>query len=77
MIAVKSRIVMSWVLVVVGLILLIASFVAPPLGVINASVLAAFGEIATFAGALIGINFNYQLKLKEMELQREKKNEEL
>lgn len=53
----------AWVLVLIGVVLVFLSFVVPPLGVINASVLAAFGEILTFAGAVIGIDYSYKKKI--------------
>ena len=45
-----------------GGILLIAGFICPPLGEIHHSVLIAFGEILTFAGSLIGIDYKYRYK---------------
>ena len=45
-----------------GGILLIAGFCCPPLGEIHHSVLIAFGEILTFAGSLIGIDYHYRYK---------------
>lgn len=45
-----------------GCILLAASFIVPPLGMIEASVLAASGEIFTFSGSVLGIDANYKLK---------------
>ena len=50
-------------LVVVGVLLLWCSFFVTPLGVIDASVLAAVGEVFTFAGALIGIDYTYKYKV--------------
>jgi len=40
---------------VFGCVLIAAAFCVPPSGVIDPTVLAAFGEILTFAGAVIGI----------------------
>lgn len=50
------------VLAVSGIALLAVSFCVPPLGVIDASVLAAVGEVFTFSGALIGIDYTYKYK---------------
>lgn len=50
------------VLTIFGIILLMVSFCVPPLGVIDASVLAAVGEVFTFSGALIGIDYTYKYK---------------
>ena len=49
-------------MVLIGSSLLIAGFVVPPLGVIDSSVLIAFGEILTFVGALFGIDYHYKVK---------------
>ena len=50
------------VLIIVGCGLLIAGFLMPPPGEIHNSVLIAFGEILTFAGALFGIDYHYKYK---------------
>ena len=47
-------------LIVVGCGLLIAGFIVPPPGEIHNSVLIAFGEILTFAGAVFGMKYHYQ-----------------
>jgi len=49
-------------LAIMGILLLWVSFFVPPLGIIDASVLAAIGEIFTFSGALIGIDYSYKYK---------------
>lgn len=56
---------LGFLMVVFGICLIIASFVVPPLGVIHASVLAAFGEILTFAGCLLGLDYHYAYKAFE------------
>ena len=45
-----------------GSALLVAGFVLPPTGEIHHSVLIAFGEILTFSGSLIGIDYHYKYK---------------
>ena len=45
-----------------GCLLLLAGFCCPPLGEIHHSVLIAFGEILTFSGSLIGIDYKYRYK---------------
>lgn len=45
------------ILVVFGCALLVAGFVVSPTGEIHSSVLAAFGEIMTFAGAVLGFDY--------------------
>ena len=50
------------VITLIGLTLLFVGLFCPPVGTIDWSVLTAFGEIATFAGALIGIDYSYKFK---------------
>ncbi|MDH6304500.1 hypothetical protein M2459_001233 [Parabacteroides sp. PF5-5] len=45
-----------------GIVLLFSSFWVEPEGVIDSSVLVAFGEISTFAGALFGVDYSYKIK---------------
>ena len=42
--------------------MLIAGFIAPPIGTIHHSLLIAFGEILTFSGSLIGVDYKYRYK---------------
>ena len=49
-------------IVLIGLVLLFLGFYAVPVGSIHPSVLTAFGEIATFSGALIGVDYRYRFK---------------
>ena len=55
------------VLIALGCGLLVAGFILPPPGEIHNSVLVAFGEILTFAGALFGIDYNYKYRSNERE----------
>ncbi|MGM9831217.1 MAG: hypothetical protein ACI3Z5_04270 [Paludibacteraceae bacterium] len=43
-----------------GVILIIAAFFVPPLGKIDATVLTAFGEMLTFSGTVLGIDYKYR-----------------
>ena len=45
-----------------GCTMLVAGFVTPPTGEIHHSLLIAFGEILTFSGSLIGIDYKYRYK---------------
>ena len=45
-----------------GCAMLTAGFICPPLAEIHHSVLIAFGEILTFSGSLIGIDYRYRYK---------------
>ena len=59
----KTQLIVACLLVVLGAGLLIAGFIVPPVGIIDSSVLIAFGEIATFAGSLFGIDYHYRYKI--------------
>ena len=59
------------ILVIVGCGLLIAGFIVNPLGIIDGSVLTAFGESCTFAGALFGIDYTYKYKIKNIQKKEE------
>jgi len=54
------QIILSCLLVFFGTVLVTVSFFVPPTGVIDPTVLTAFGEILTFAGALLGIDAHYR-----------------
>ncbi|MCQ2268122.1 MAG: hypothetical protein MJZ83_04550 [Bacteroidaceae bacterium] len=54
------QLLLATLLVLFGVALITVSFVVPPTGVIDPTVLTAFGEILTFAGALIGIDAKYK-----------------
>ena len=60
----KLQLVSAVVLILLGAGLLIAGFIVPPTGVIDNSVLIAFGEILTFVGSLFGIDYHYKYKNK-------------
>ena len=58
----KLQLILSVTLCGFGCVLLGTGFLCPPLGEIHHSVLVAFGEILTFAGSLIGIDYRYRYK---------------
>ena len=45
-----------------GCALLVCGLFTPPVGEIHHSLLIAFGEILTFSGSLIGIDYHYRYK---------------
>ena len=59
----NSRLLVAFILTIVGSGLLIAGFSVPPLGIIDSSVLVAFGETSTFVAALLGIDYNYKYQM--------------
>lgn len=66
-------------LVISGLVLLFLGFYAVPIGEITNSVLVAYGEVSTFAGALIGVDYSYKFrtfKIEEEEKTRRHKKEQ-
>lgn len=63
-------------LVVVGIVLLFLGFYAPAVGEIANSVLVAYGEVSTFAGALIGVDYSYKFKMFKIEEEGRYKNKE-
>ena len=50
-----------------GIVLLFSGFWVDPDGLIDSSVLVAFGEISTFAGALFGVDYSYKFKINNHE----------
>ena len=56
------QLILGFTLAIFGMALLILSFFVPPMGIIDASVLAAIGEVFTFSGALIGIDYHYKAR---------------
>ena len=59
----ETQLIVACLLVVLGAGLLIAGFTVPPVGIIDSSILIAFGEIGTFAGSLFGIDYHYKYKI--------------
>lgn len=57
---------MAVILAIFGVVLLILGFYAVPIGEISASVLTAFGEIATFSASLLGIDYTYKYKMTQL-----------
>ena len=55
------QLIAAMILVIIGCGLLITGFIVAPLGIIDSSVLVAFGETCTFAGALFGIDYHYKI----------------
>ena len=45
-----------------GLVLLFVGMLLAPQGEIHETVLVAFGEVATFAGSIIGIDYRYKFR---------------
>ena len=52
---------MATLLTIAGIVLIWTAFLIVPRGEIHNSVLLAFGEMSTFAGALFGIDYKHRL----------------
>lgn len=50
----------SYLLMGFGLCLITAAFCVPPLGVIDSSVLIAFGELLTFTATILGLDYKHR-----------------
>lgn len=60
---VTVQLVIAVLLTMGGIVLLFSGFWVDPDGVIDSSVLVAFGEISTFAGALFGVDYTYKFRI--------------
>lgn len=58
----RVQLIIAMAMCTFGCALLIAGFCSPPVGEIHHSLLIAFGEILTFSGSLIGIDYKYRYK---------------
>lgn len=59
------------VVILAGLTMLFMGIWIPPTGAIDSSILVAFGESATFAGALIGVDYRYKFQTYKLDKQDE------
>ena len=53
------------ILAIIGMVLLFCGLYIDPQGEIHETVLVAYGEVLTFAGAIIGIDYRYKRKTTE------------
>ena len=60
------QLIIAILLTVSGIVLLFSGFWVDPDGLID-SMLVAFGEISTFAGALFGVDYSYKFKINNHE----------
>ncbi len=58
----KGQLLVAFVLTFFGCALLVAGIALPPAGEIHSSVLVAFGEILTFSGSIVGIDYRYKYR---------------
>ena len=60
------QLVTAAILAIGGLVLLFCGVYIAPQGEIHESLLVGFGEVATFAGALFGIDYTYRWRQKHV-----------
>ena len=58
------QLVTAAVLSIGGLVMLFCGVYIDPLGQIHESLLIGFGEVATFAGAIFGVDYTYKKRQK-------------
>lgn len=68
--------ILATIVILAGILLMFFSFWVDPTGVIHNSVLIALGEIATFAGSLLGIDTVYSHKIKKIREENKLKRDE-
>ena len=59
------QLITAFVLALGGLVMLFCGIYISPMGQIHESLLVAFGEVMTFSGSLMGIDYHYKSKEKE------------
>lgn len=70
------RLIVAMILTIVGSGLLIAGFTVPPLGVIDSSILVAYGETSTFVAAVLGIDYSYKYKIYKRKIVEKLRDED-
>lgn len=65
------------VLAVFGMSIVVVGLVAPPLGVVDYSVVTLFGSVLTYAGFMFGIDSNAKIKIHQQDIDFEIKSREL
>ncbi len=58
----RLQLLISTFATVCGVALIAAALFIPPAGYIDPTVLTAYGETLTFAGALVGVDYHYRAK---------------
>ena len=59
---VKIQLIIATAATLFGIVLIAVAILLPPAGYIDPTVLTAYGETLTFAGALIGVDYHYRSK---------------
>lgn len=59
------QLITAFILTISGIVMLFMGLWIAPVGEIHNSVLVAFGELSTFAGALFGVDYTYKYHIKK------------
>lgn len=59
----SAQFILGCIVTIAGVVLLFIGCFIKPTGEIHSSLLVAFGEVCTFAGALIGVDYHYRYKI--------------
>jgi len=74
------QVILAVILVIAGIVLLFLGFYVPKVGEIHDSILISYGEVSTFGGSLLGLDYHYSYKRYKTDIEdrnREKyENEE-
>ena len=62
----------AYILAFFGIVLIFTAMFLPPIGEIHPSVIAAFGEILTFTGTSVGMDYHYRSKYEKKNKEEEK-----
>ena len=67
-----AQFILGFIVTIAGVALLFIGCFVPPIGEIDSSLLVAFGEVCTFAGALIGVDYHYKYSIEKNRNETEK-----
>ena len=72
----RKRFWLGALLLVAGVAMLFTAMIIEPTGEIHGTVLGAFGEIATIAGAILGLDSYVGMKMRKLLADEEKKKQQ-
>lgn len=71
------QVITAVILVLAGIVMLFLGFYTAPPGEIHDSVLIAYGEVSTFAGSLLGLDYHYRFKTYSLDEERKRNIDEV
>lgn len=66
-----AHFVAAYVLAVLGIGLIVTAMFLPPVGYIDPTVLAAFGELLSFCAAVMGLDYQYRKSMNNNQTRKE------